>query len=162
MGSPVSKSLDRTGIPVHYITPQHCPDSQGGCTGSCDRDMTKEKARASHNISARHMGMHAGPSDSMDLSQGQQGAGAVPEEAGLPRKLARARLPSPPCTRNIFTDGPEEEPDQAIRLTRQPPYVSRYRYLKPSRLWQHAQRTRSHHRQLLRSLSIPVTSPFWG
>ena len=77
--------------------------------------------------------MHAGPADSMDLSQSQQAAGAVPEEAGLPRKLARARLPSPPCARNIFTDGPEEEPDQATRLTRRPPYVSRYRYPKPSK-----------------------------
>lgn len=82
--------------------------------------------------------MHAGPADSMDLSQSQQGAGAVPEEAGLPRKLARARLPSPPCARNIFTDGPEEEPDQATRLTRRPPYVSRYRYpeaLNPQIMW---------------------------
>ena len=63
----------------------------------------------------------------MELSQSQQGAAAPAEEPGQPRKLARARMPSPPCARNIFTDGPEEEPDQATRLTRRPPYVSRYR-----------------------------------
>ncbi len=63
----------------------------------------------------------------MDLSQSQQGAAAAAEEPGLPRKLARARMPSPPCARNIFTDGPEEEPDVATMLTRRPPYVSRYR-----------------------------------
>ena len=63
----------------------------------------------------------------MELSQSQQGAAAAAEEPGQPRKLARARMPSPTCARNIFTDGPEEAPDEATRLTRRPPYVSRYR-----------------------------------
>lgn len=74
----------------------------------------------------------------MDLSQSQEcardgpkaaaaGAPGADEEGALPRKLARARMPSPPCARNIFADGPEEEPDEAARLTRRPPYVSRYR-----------------------------------
>ena len=67
----------------------------------------------------------------MDLSQSQDAPRAAPaaeDGAGLPRKLARARMPSPPCARNIFMDGPEDEPNKATQLTRRPPYVSRYRY----------------------------------
>ena len=68
----------------------------------------------------------------MDLSQSQDAPRAAPaaeDGAGLPRKLARARMPSPPCARNIFMDGPEDEPNEATQLTRRPPYVSRYRCL---------------------------------
>lgn len=75
-----------------------------------------------------------GAPDSMDLSQSQDAPRAAPaaeDGAGLPRKLARARMPSPPCARNIFMDGPEDEPNEATQLTRRPPYVSRYRCLPP-------------------------------
>ena len=76
-----------------------------------------------------------GAPDSMDLSQSQDAPRAAPaaeDGAGLPRKLARARMPSPPCARNIFMDGPEDEPNEATQLTRRPPYVSRYRCLTPN------------------------------
>ena len=69
----------------------------------------------------------------MDCSQLSQrahldlpGTSGGPDEYTAPRKLVR-RMPSPPCARNVFVDGPEDEATDASRMTKRPPFVSRYR-----------------------------------
>ncbi|CAK0734469.1 hypothetical protein CVIRNUC_000435 [Coccomyxa viridis] len=107
-----------------YITPAD-PQNEA----ASQRAHFRSPARLSPNRIKRPRNVLGAP-DSMDLSQSQDAPRAAPaaeDGAGLPRKLARARMPSPPCARNIFMDGPEDEPNEATQLTRRPPYVSRYR-----------------------------------
>jgi hypothetical protein len=73
--------------------------------------------------------------DCSQMSQGSEclplnGAGMPGGEAGddfmAPRKMVRTRMPSPPCARNVFVDGPEDSADVSSILKR-PPFVTRYR-----------------------------------
>ena len=54
------------------------------------------------------------------------GPSSVYEDCAGPRKRL-TRMPSPPCARNIFIDGPEEDATPVSLMHRRPPFVSRFR-----------------------------------
>ena len=82
---------------------------------------------------AKWLCMPAEDLDVLDCSQASQRTSMQPpgpagffEDCAGPRKRL-TRMPSPPCARNMFIDGPEEDATTVSSMHRRPPFVSRFR-----------------------------------